>query len=74
MTELHTGEDYPIRARCPACGDEGLLSIEFATRLTMTEGEASRLSVRSKASRLPHVCGQLTIDQAIAIEAAKETR
>ena len=66
MTELHTGEDYPIRARCPACGDEGLLSIEFATRLTMIEGEDSRLSIRSKGTKLRHNCGQLTIDQAMA--------
>jgi len=66
MTELHTGEDYPIRARCPSCGDTGLLSIEFATRLTMIEGEQSRLSIRSKGTRIRHACGQLTIDKAIA--------
>ena len=65
MTELQTGEDYPIRARCPSCGDTGLLSIAFATRLTMIEGEQSRLSIRSKGTKLRHECGQLTIDGAM---------
>lgn len=73
MTELVTGEDYPVRARCPACGDEGLLSLELATRLVMIEGEASRLSVRAKGTRVRHVCGQLSIDDAIAEHVTQAT-
>lgn len=65
MTELVTGEQYAVRARCPSCGETGLIPAELRSRVTMTEGEASRLGVAIKTPRLPHICGQLTIEEAL---------
>jgi hypothetical protein len=65
MTELVTGEQYPVRVRCPSCGETGIVPVTLRSRVTMTEGENSHLSVSPKTPRLPHVCGQLTIEEAL---------
>jgi hypothetical protein len=65
MSELATGEVYPVRVTCPACHESGLVPMTLASRVTMTEGESSRVSIKASAPRLPHLCGQTTIDEAL---------
>ena len=67
--ELGTPATIGVRVRCPNCGDEGVVPVALASRVTMTEGLPSRVGVRVRAPTLPHLCGQLTIAAAIAEQA-----
>ena len=58
-------ETIGVKVRCPSCGETGILPVQLAARLTMVEGENSKLGIRAKAPALPHLCGQLTIEEAL---------
>jgi hypothetical protein len=62
---IATPSEVAVRVRCPSCGETGTLPLTLASRVTMTEGENSKLSIRAKAPSLPHLCGQLTIAEAL---------
>lgn len=64
-TVVGTPETIGVRVRCPSCGETGVVPVQLASRLTMVEGENSKLGVRAKSPALPHLCGQLTIDEAL---------
>lgn len=64
-TVVGTPETIGVRVRCPSCGEQGVVPVALASRLTMVEGENSKLGVRAKAPALPHLCGQLTIEEAL---------
>jgi hypothetical protein len=65
VTIAETPETIGVKVRCPSCGETGVLPMQLASRLTMVEGENSKLGVRAKAAALPHLCGQLTIAEAL---------
>lgn len=65
MEPIETPDTVNVRVVCPACGESGLVPIDLASRLTMVAGERSKLGVRAKAPTLPHLCGQLTIAEAM---------
>jgi hypothetical protein len=60
-----TPDTIGVKVRCPSCGETGVVPVQLASRLTMVEGELSKLGIRAKAPALPHLCGQLTIDEAL---------
>jgi hypothetical protein len=60
-----TPETVGVKVRCPSCGETGILPVHLASRLVMVEGENSKLGVRARAVALPHLCGQLTIEEAL---------
>ena len=62
---VETPDSIGVRVRCPSCGETGIVPVALASRLTMVEGENSKLGVRAKAPALPHLCGQLTIAEAL---------
>lgn len=64
-TIAETPETIGVRVRCPSCGETGVIPMTLASRLTMVEGENSKLGVRAKVAALPHLCGQLTIEAAL---------
>lgn len=64
-TIVETPDTIGVKVRCPSCGEVGVVPVQLASRLTMVEGENSKLGIRAKAPALPHLCGQLTIDAAL---------
>jgi hypothetical protein len=64
-TVVETPDTIGVRVRCPSCGERGVVPVELVSRLTMIEGEHSKLGIRAKAPALPHLCGQLTIEEAL---------
>ena len=58
---LETPSEVDVVLECPNCGAVESVGAKLATRLVITRGEASRLSLRVRSLRLDHSCAQLTL-------------
>jgi hypothetical protein len=58
---IETPAEVDVVLVCPACGAVESVGAKLATRLVITRGEASRLSLRVRSLRLEHACGQATL-------------
>jgi hypothetical protein len=60
-TRIDTPAEVDVTLTCPNCGAVESVGAKLTTRLVMERGAASRLSLRARALRLEHVCGQTTL-------------
>lgn len=58
---IETPAEVDVELVCPSCGAVESVGAKLATRLVITRGEASRLSLRVRSLRLEHDCGQTTL-------------
>lgn len=56
----------PLKARvvlpCPDCGDEVVIDAQLFGRRTKDSDGTTTLTLRTKAAKVSHSCGQLTLD------------
>lgn len=58
---MTTPAELDIALVCPQCGAIEYVGAKLTTRLVVERGEASKLSLRSRALPLAHACGQTTL-------------
>lgn len=58
---IETPAVLEVILECPTCGATESVGAKLATRLVVTRGEASRLSLRVRSDRLEHRCEQITL-------------
>lgn len=54
---------HMVLARCPNCEEAEMIRVALVTRLDKTRAAAT-LGLKVKVESVPHVCGQVTIDEA----------
>lgn len=58
---IETPAEVDVVLECPSCGAIESVGAKLATRLVITRGESSRLSLRVRSLRLEHSCDQTTL-------------